>query len=277
MIELLREEYFRHALLACVFGGAGMALVGVLLVLLQVPFLGICMSHAAFLGAVIGLLLGQPPWLWAMGACAVAGLVVGPVAEKAQTSSNVVLSMVFSATMGLSLILLSRIPGPKTEALNLMWGSLLTVTAGQTRMLVAICLGLCLGVWWFYRAIVAVLFNRELALAGGLPAGLIYYGIIMLGGLTVGAALEIIGGLLIFALLVNPANTARLLSDRLPLVMLLAALSGMTACLAGLMLSYVWDLPVGGSVVLFSTLMYLVVFAAVGRRRPRTGGSGNAT
>jgi len=269
MTTLLNAEYFRHALLACVFGGGSIAIIGVFLTLMQIPFLGICMSHAAFLGALIGLLSGQSPLVWAMLACAAAGLTVGPVAEKAQASSNVVLSIIFSATMGLSLILMAKIPGPKTDALNLMWGSLLTVTQGQVWILAGVFLGLTIFLALFYKEIVAVLFNRELAASCGIPEALIYYGIILLGAMTVGAALDMIGGLLIFALLVNPANTAGQLSFRLPIIFVLAALFGIIACLAGLLASYLWDIPTGGSVVLISSAMYLLAFLTSPRGRRR--------
>ncbi|MCG2661186.1 MAG: metal ABC transporter permease, partial [Kiritimatiellae bacterium] len=202
MIELFNEAYFRNAVAACVFGGGSIAIIGVFLTLMQLPFLGICMSHAAFLGAILGLLMGQSPLAWAMIVCAAAGLAVGPVAEKAQTSSNVVLSIIFSATMGLALVLMAMIPGPKTEALNLMWGSLLTVTTGQVYMLGTIFLVLIVFLRLFYKEIIAVLFNRELAAASGIPESLIYYGIILLGGMAVSVSLDMIGGLLIFALLV---------------------------------------------------------------------------
>lgn len=269
MIELLHEEYFRNALAACVFGGGSIALVGVFLTLMQIPFLGICMSHAAFLGAIIALLLGQSPFAGAMIVCALAGLTVGPLAEKARASSNVVLSIIFSATMGLSLILMAMIPGPKTEALTLMWGSLLTVAQEQVNMLGALFFGLLFFIRLFYKEVVAVLFNRELAAASGIPASLVYYGIIMLGGMTIGATLDMIGGLLIFALLVNPANTACLLSFRLPVILILAALFGISACFAGLLISYIWDIPTGGSVVLISSGMYLLAFLVSPKLRKR--------
>jgi len=271
MMALLHEEYFRHAMAACIFGGGSIAIIGVFLTLMQIPFLGICMSHAAFLGAIIGLLAGQSPLVWAMITCAAAGLTVGPVAEKAQASSNVVLSIIFSATMGISLILMAKIPGPKTDALNLMWGSLLTVTAGQVWILAGVFLGLTIFLALFYKEIVAVLFNRELAAACGIPEAPIYYGIILLGAMTVGASLDMIGGLLIFALLVNPANTACQLSFRLPVILILAAVFGISACFAGLLASYIWDIPTGGSVVLISSGMYLLAFllSPRGRRNRR--------
>ncbi|NLB59919.1 MAG: metal ABC transporter permease [Lentisphaerae bacterium] len=269
MLTLCQDEYFRNALAACVFGGGGIAIIGVFLTLMQIPFLGICMAHAAFLGAIIGLLLGQAPFAWAMLACAVAGLAVGPLAEKTEASSNVVLSIIFSATMGLSLILMALIPGPKTEALNLMWGSLLTVSQQQVWILGAVLLGLLVCLRAFYKEIVAVLFNRELAAASGLPAALIYYSIIMLGGLTIGATLDMIGGLLIFALLVNPANTASLLSCRLAVILPLAVALSISSCLIGLWASYLWDIPTGGSVVLVSSGLYLVAFLISPRRYQR--------
>ncbi|MFH1476258.1 MAG: metal ABC transporter permease [Verrucomicrobiota bacterium] len=271
MMALLHEAYFRQALAACVFGGGSIAIIGVFLTLMQIPFLGICMSHAAFLGAIVGLLSGQSPLVCAMVACAAAGLTVGPLAEKAQASSNVVLSIIFSATMGLSLILMAKIPGPKTDALNLMWGSLLTVTGGQVLILAGVFFGLTIFLVLFYKEIIAVLFNRELAAACGIPEAPIYYGIILLGAMTVGAALDMIGGLLIFALLVNPANTAGQLSFRLPIILVLAALFGISACCAGLLASYVWDIPTGGSVVLISSGMYLLAFllSPRGRRNRR--------
>jgi len=269
MIDLFNETYFRHAVAACIFGGGSIAIIGVFLTLMQIPFLGICMSHAAFLGAIIGLLIGQPPLAWAVIICALARLAVGPGAEKAQTSSNVVLSIIFSATMGLALVLMAMIPGPKTEALTMMWGSLLTVTSGQVYMLGVIFLVLIAFLTLFYKEIIAVLFNRELAAASGIPESLIYYGIILLGGMAVSVSLDMIGGLLIFALLVNPANTACQLSYRLPVILILSTLFGIAACLGGLLVSFVWNIPTGGSVVLISCGMFLLAFLMSPKRRSR--------
>lgn len=270
MTELLGYEFFRNALAACVFGGGGLAVIGVFLTLMQAPFLGVCMSHAAFLGAVLGMLLGCPVMVCAMIACALAGIAIGPLAEKSDTSSNVALSIIFSATMGLSLILLSLVPGPKTEALNLIWGSLLTVTRPQVLVLAAVCLALAVFLWLFFKEIAAVLFNREIAAATGIPESLIYYGIILMGGMAVSAALDMVGGLLVFALLINPANAAYQLTCRIKTMLWLSAFFGILSCLGGLAASYAFNVPAGGCAALISCGVFLAAMAY--KRTKRTTG-----
>lgn len=131
MNELWQHAFFQHALLACVLGGGGLSLIGVFVTLMDIPFLGISMSHSAFLGAVIGLLCGFDPLIGAIVVCGFSGLLVGPLSDRAGSSSNSILAVIFSATMGLAFLLLARIPGPKSVALNLIWGNILTISGRE--------------------------------------------------------------------------------------------------------------------------------------------------
>ncbi len=267
MMELLQESFFRHALLACLFGGGGLSLVGVFVVLMDIPFLGISMAHSAFLGAIAGLLCGFNPLAGAIAASALCSILVGPLADRAGATSNVILGALFSATMGLALLLLSLIPGPKSEAMNLIWGSILTITTAGIITLgiifAAIALLLCL----FFKELLAVLFNREIAAASGVPERFFYYGIIFLSGLIISASLDIVGGLLIFSLLINPAGAANQLTYRLKTMFVISALFGVASCLAGLFVSYCFDVPTGAVTVLVSSLIYLLAFVFSPKRR----------
>ena len=162
MSELWQHAFFRHAVRACVLGGGGLSLIGVFVTLMDIPFLGISMSHSAFLGAVIGLLCGFDPLLGAMLACALSGLLVGPLSDRAGSSSNSILAVIFSATMGLAFLLLTRIPGPKSEALNLIWGSILTISAREIVVLAVIfaIAVLLLLVFLSYRDVVRLILPR---------------------------------------------------------------------------------------------------------------------
>ena len=82
MGELFGLTFMQHALLACLFGGGGLSIIGVYVVLMDIPFLGISMAHAAFLGAMVSLLLGIDPLIGALVVCALSALVVGPTAER---------------------------------------------------------------------------------------------------------------------------------------------------------------------------------------------------
>jgi manganese/iron transport system permease protein len=270
MMELLQESFFRNALLACLFGGGGLSLVGVFVVLMDIPFLGISMAHSAFLGAIAGLFFGFSPLAGAIAASALCSILIGPLADRAGATSNVILGALFSATMGLALLLLSLLPGPKSEAMNLIWGSILAISRAGIITLgivfAAIILLLCL----FYKELLAVLFNRELAAASGVPERFFYYGIICVSGLVVSASLDIVGGLLIFSLLINPAGAANQLTYRLKTMFLLSSLFGIASCLAGLLVSCWFDVPTGAVTVLVSSLIYLFAFVfSPKRRRPQ--------
>ena len=269
MNELWQHAFFRHAVLACVFGGGGLSLIGVFVTLMDIPFLGISMSHSAFLGAVIGLLCGLDPLLGAMTACAVSGLLVGPLADRAGSSSNGILAVIFSATMGLAFLLLARIPGPKSEALNLIWGSILTISSREIMILTAIFVVALLLLVVFFKEISAVLFSREVAAAVGIPEKVFYYGAILAAGLFISASLDIVGGLLIFSLLVNPPGAAYQLSYRLKTMFWLSSLFGMASCFAGLYVSCRFDVPTGAVIVLCSSAIYALAFAFSPKRRAR--------
>jgi len=267
MLELFKHDFFIHALLACIFGGGGLAMTGVFVTLMEMPFLGISMSHSAFLGAVTGLLFGFNPLAGALVACAVSGLIIGPMADTANSSSNSMLAVLFSATMGIAFLLLSRITGPKSEALNLMWGSILTISRVEIIVLgcvFALALALLTA---FYKEITAVIFSREIAAASGVPEKIFFYGVIFTTGMLISASLNIVGGLLIFSLLVNPSGAAYQLTYRLKLMFALSALFGIGSCLIGLAVSYWFDVPTGAVIVICSSTIYLAAFIFSPKRR----------
>ena len=269
MNELWQHTFFRHAVLACVLGGGGLSLIGVFVTLMDIPFLGISMSHSAFLGAVIGLLYGFDPLLGAIIACAISGLLVGPISDHAGASSNSILAVIFSATMGLAFLLLARIPGPKSEALNLIWGSILTISGKEIVILAVIFSVTVLLLLVFFKEISVVLFNREIAAASGIPDKVFYYSVILLAGLLISASLDIVGGLLIFSLLVNPPGAAYQLTYRLKTMFLLSSLFGIASCLIGLYVSFRFYVPTGAVIVICSSCIYLFAFLFSPKRHAR--------
>jgi manganese/iron transport system permease protein len=267
MIDLLEHSFFRHAVAACILGGGGLSLIGVFVTLMDIPFLGISMSHSAFLGAVAGLLVGFNPLACAIIACAVTGMLIGPVSDRAGSSSNSVLAVIFSATMGLAFLLLAHIPGPKGRALNLIWGSILTISTADVVVLTGLFTVAVFLLCVYFKEISAVLFSREIAAASGIPEKVIYYGVILAAGLFISASLDIVGGLLIFALLVNPPGAAYQLTYRLRTMFVLSVLFGICSCFLGLYISYRFDVPTGAVIVLSSSLIYLFAFVLSPKRR----------
>jgi manganese/iron transport system permease protein len=126
---------------------------------------------------------------------------------------------------------------------------------------------LVLFVLLFFKEIRSVLFNRRLAAASGVPERMIYYVLLFLTGAVVSSNLATVGGLLIFALLVQPGATALQLTYNLKHFFIISAASGIGACVSGLIVSYIFDLPSGASVVLMATTIFAAAYIFSPKRR----------
>ncbi len=273
MFEMTRDPFFQRALLATLFAGVACSTVGVLVVTMRISFLGVCMSHAAFAGALLGLVVGLNPTACAVLMSIAAAGVLGPLADRGDFSPDTAIGIVFSSAMGVSFLLLSMIPGPKTEALGLLWGSVLTVSSGNLYLLGAVAAGSALLATLFFRQIQTVIFSRDLARSLGLPATAVFYGILIASGLTTTASLNAIGGLLVFTLMVNPAAAAYQLTYSLKRMFVISAVFGVASGWLGLVISWYLDLPTGAVIVVTSCGVFVLASTFSPKRRALRGRS----
>ena len=267
LIDVLTYPPIQRAVIACVLCGASCSLLSVFVVLMKMPLIGVSMSHAAFAGAVLGLLFNFNPFLAGFILCLLVAAVLGPFSDRTDMAPENLLGIMFSFLMGVAFLGLGILTRTKAGALNLMWGSLLSLSGSDIVILALITLVLVLFVFLFFKEIRSVLFNRRLAASSGVPERLIYYALLFLTGAVVSSNLATVGGLLIFALLVQPGATALQLTYNLRLFFLISIASGIGACVSGLILSYIFDLPSGASVVLMATTIFAIAYILSPKRR----------
>ncbi|MEA3493126.1 MAG: metal ABC transporter permease [Candidatus Margulisiibacteriota bacterium] len=256
MLEILQYRFMQHAILASVLGGASCGVVGVWIIMMRIPFVGVAMSHAAFAGAIFGLLLGVNPILMALFFCLVSSGLIGPMAEKAEMDANISIGIIFSLMLGFAFLGMGLIPGPKTEALKFIWGNILLISRLDVYLLMAVTFIIFLFLLLFFKEIQAVLFHREIARAVGIPEKTIFYLLLFLTGAVVTLNLNTIGGLLIFSLVVNPPSAAYQLTYNLRRMFLLSAAFAITSCLIGLLFSYILNVPTGAVIIIASSAIF---------------------
>lgn len=255
-IEVLQYQFMQNAVLAGLLGGVTCAVIGVFVVTMHLSFIGVCIAHAAFAGALLGLWLGFNPLIGALLFSLAGAAVIGPMADRGELNPDTSIGIVFSLMLGLAFLFMGLMPGARGEALSLFWGSILTV-ARQDLIFLATTAGLVIALLVvFYKEIQAVICHREVALAVGLPATAVFYGLLFATGVTITASLQSIGGLLIYGLILNPAAAAYQLTYSLKRTFLLASVFGVTSCWAGLAISYVLDTPSGASIVITSSVIF---------------------
>jgi manganese/iron transport system permease protein len=265
--SIFHYHFMQNAILAGLLGGITCSVVGVFVVTMHLSFIGVCIAHAAFAGALLGLWLGFNPLIGALLFSLASAAIIGPVADRGELNPDTSIGIIFSLMLGLAFLFMGLMQGARTEALNLFWGSILTVTQ-QDIIFLAVITGVIVGlVVVFYKEIQAVICHREVALAVGIPATVIFYGLLFSTGVTITASLQSIGGLLIYCLILNPAAAAYQLTYSLKRMLLIAVAFGIISCWAGLVASYFFDVPSGAAIVITSAIIFGLATAFSPKRK----------
>jgi len=255
-LSIFGYQFMQNAILSAFLGGIACGTIGVFIVLMHMPFIGVCMAHAAFAGALLGLWLGFNPLVGAFGFSLLSAAIIGPLADRGELSPETSVGVIFSLMLGLAFLFMGLMPGTKSGALELLWGSILTNTRSDVMLLgivTAVVVGL---VFAFYKEFQATIFHRDIALAVGIPATLILYGILFLTGATITVSLRSLGGLLIFSLILNPAAAAYQLTYSMKRMFLLSAGFGVLSGWIGLLMSYLFNIPSGATIVIVSSAIF---------------------
>jgi manganese/iron transport system permease protein len=166
----------------------------------------------------------------------------------------------FAGAFGLDIVILSTAPGYGGSLESFLFGSILGIGYADVRDIAVLGAGLLPVALLAHKELVTVGLDRESARAMGLPVFALDLLLYVMVTLAIVVSLQAVGNILVLALLITPAATARLLTDRLGVMMLLAPALGGLGSLAGLYASYALDLAAGGMIVLVLTGMFLLTW-----------------
>ena len=253
MWELLWPAWLAGSLLALVA-----APLGCLLVWRRLAYFGDSLSHATLLGVALSLWLHIPVWGGLVAVCVMIALILASLLAKRQLPSDALLMAVSTTTLSAGLIAISKMDEVRVDLLSYLFGDLLSISSTDLPLLLA-SLGLvlvCLAYFW--RDLLLTTIDEELAFVEGLPVTKLRLLLLILLALVVTVAMKAVGSLLITALLVIPSLVARPLVNTPTQMVLLAAMTGVTAVSGGLLSSFYWDTPVGASIVVTAALLFVL-------------------
>lgn len=267
------DDFFTRAIIA----GIGIALLtgplGCIIIWRRMAYFGDTLSHAALLGVALALLLDVNITLAVFVVSLGVALSLLALQRHASLSSDAVLGMLAHSSLALGLVCLAFIPSVRVDLNAFLFGDILSVSKADIGL---IYLGgftvlACLAVIW--RALFAATVSIELAEAEGVSTARANLLFMLMMALTIALSMKIVGVLLMTALLIIPAATARRLTLGPERMAVLASLVGALAVMGGLGASLKWDTPSGPSIVVAAMLLFLMTlspgFSALIRRRQR--------
>ena len=268
MIELFQQDFVQNAFLAGTIVALVAAIAGYFVVLRAQAFAGHALSHVGFAGAAAAALLGVSSLLGTFAFTLIAALGMGALGERVR-GRDVEIGMVLSFALGLGVLFLKLYTGQGTQTVNILFGSILSVTRNDVFIMLACGGGTLLLLALLFRPLLFASIDPEVALARGVPVRMLSLLFLLLLAVTISEAVQVVGVLLIFALLVAPAAAAENLTSRPGTSVALSVVLGLLFTWGGLFLAFVGHWPVSFYIAALSALFYFTSLLLNRARKPR--------
>ncbi|HMR97633.1 MAG TPA: metal ABC transporter permease [Anaerolineales bacterium] len=257
-------EFMQRGMIAAVLVGIVCAIVGTFVVLRGMAFFGDALAHTILPGIALGYLVSggarEPLFWWALGTAIVASLGIGAISKNSQIKEDTAIGIIFAGMFALGIALISTVRSYAVDLSHFLFGDVLSVST-QSLWLILLFGGLVLfTIFAFYKEFTTLSFDPILAATLRLPVDLLNNLLLVLIAVTIAVSLQTVGVALMVAMLVTPAATAYLLTNRLPRMMLLAAIFASLSGVIGLYLSYYLSIASGAAIVLTATFFFIIAF-----------------
>jgi zinc transport system permease protein len=263
ILDALSYDFVRQALAAGLLASVLCGIVGTLVVVKRLVFLGAGISHASFGGLGLCYFLGVEPLLGAAAVAVGAALVLGrgaaPGNEGAARSRDALIGILWAVGMALGVVFVHLTPGYAPNLMTYLFGNVLTVGGRDVAAAAALVVVVVAAFGLFYKETVGVAFDEEFAAVQGVPVRLATTAILLVTALSVVFLIQLVGIILVMALLTIPPVVALMLFHRFLAVVAASTALGAAMTVGGFALSYATDLPSGPAMVLLGTAVLLVV------------------
>lgn len=271
------DDFLTRAIVAGLMVAVVAGPLGAFVVWRRMAYFGDTVSHSALLGVALGFLLGMNLNLLVTLVCVSVALILVFLQRRQELASDTLLGILAHSALSLGLVAVAFVEGLRIDLMAYLFGDILAVTRSD---LAAIAIGglvaltLLILLW---RPLLAITVHEELARIEGVPVLPVRLGLMLLIALVIASAMQVVGVLLITALMIIPAATARRLSRTPEQMAVFAAGFGALAVLGGIWASFTYDTPTGPSIVVAALVAFVVLHLLPwpGRaRRRKTPGPG---
>jgi len=268
VFDALQFDFMRYALLAGVLASIACGIVGTFIIVKRLVFVSGGISHAAFGGLGMCYFLGWPPLFGAFLMAALVAFVLGRERFDSNQSNDAAIGVLWSVGMALGIVFIAKTPGYAPNLMSYLFGDILTVTLSDVVAIAVLDGVLLLVLALLYKELLAISFDSTFAQVQQIPVRFLQTLLLLLVGATVVVLIQVVGIVLVLALLSIPTLVSLRFTHRFARVIVLSMFVSLVLVLVGFATSFYFDLPTGPSIVLCGALM-LGIAEVVDRGRVR--------
>ncbi len=251
-------RFMKYAIVACLLASVGCGVIGTFVVVKQLGSLAGGIAHAVLAGMGIAFFFGVSPMLGATVMALFSAILIGLINLRMKQGEDVLIAAFWSVGMAVGIIFISQTPGYNVNLMSYLFGNILLVSEADLLRMLGLDLVIIVMVKRYYRQFLAAAFDEEYARVRGVNVELFYILMLAMIALTVVLLIQIVGLILVIALLILPSAAASQFAGSLPRIMLYSIILSVVTTLGGLALSYGPDLPSGAVIVLLSGVVYMI-------------------
>jgi zinc transport system permease protein len=258
MIEALQFEFMQNALIAGLLASVICGVMGTMVVVNRIVFLSGGIAHAAFGGIGLAFFFGWPYLVGTIGFSVIAALVMALVTLKAKHRADTIIGVIWAIGMAIGILLLDLTPGYNVDLMSYLFGSILTVPDSDIWMMVAVAAVIFGVVTYFYNDYLALSYDEEFAQIRGVRVNTLYVLMIVMLALGVVMIIQVVGLILVIALMTIPPYIAEKYSKSLVSMMVISSVLSALFTVIGLWLSFEFNLTSGASIIIVAGVGFLI-------------------
>lgn len=264
MIEILQYEFMQRAFIAGIMVAITCPLIGIFIVLKRLSMIGDTLSHASLAGIAAGMLWGFYPFWGALAFSIGGAIAIEKLRKTFSKYAEISNSIILSTGIGLAVVMIGLAKGFNTDLMGYLFGSIAAVNTQDIYLMGVLSLIIIVSVIVLYRKLFYTAFDEEGAQISGISVAFINMYLTILTGLTVVVSMRIVGIFMVSSMLVIPVAAAIQSGTGFIKTMVLSVVFALISVISGLILSYYLDIAPGGTIVLLSVLILLIVISAKG-------------
>jgi zinc transport system permease protein len=258
MPEILQFEFMRNALLAGLLVSFICGIIGALVVINRIVFLSGGIAHAAYGGIGLAFYFGWPYMICTIGFSLAAGMVMAAVSMHSKHRADTVVGVIWAVGMACGVILTDLTPGYNVDLMSYLFGSILAVSAGDIWIMLVVAVVIMGLTTFFYQDLLAMSYDEEFARIRGVPVRALYFMLIGMLAVTIVMVIQVVGLIMVIALLTIPPFIVEKYARSLFQMMLGSGLLGAVFTLGGLWFSYTFDLTSGACVIMVAGISFFL-------------------
>ena len=259
MLEVLQYDFIQNALISGILISIAAGIIGSLVVVNKITFLTGGIAHSSYGGIGLAIYLGIPVLLGATVFAVITAILIAIITLRNRNRIDAIIGMMWASGMAIGIIFVDLTPGYNVDLMSYLFGSIIAVSNEDIVYMSVMDVFIIGIIVYFYKEILAVSYDSEFATLRGINVKFFYTLILILAALCVVAAIKAVGLILVIALLTIPTYLAESFASRLSTMMIISSILATIFTILGLIISYLYDISSGASIIMVAVVVLGVV------------------